>query len=77
MARQKCNGADICTNAGEGAGALVPQSVVRCGVSAEKRGANTRTRTEDLRITNALLYQLSYVGVGVRQGERRRALHVL
>jgi hypothetical protein len=26
-------------------------------------GANSRDRTDDLRITNALLYQLSYVGV--------------
>ncbi len=26
-------------------------------------GANSRARTDDLRITNALLYQLSYVGV--------------
>jgi hypothetical protein len=26
-------------------------------------GANKRTRTADLRITNALLYQLSYVGL--------------
>ena len=25
-------------------------------------GANSRDRTDDLRITNALLYQLSYVG---------------
>ena len=25
-------------------------------------GADTRTRTEDLRITNALLYQLSHIG---------------
>ena len=27
--------------------------------------ADTRTRTGDLRITNALLYQLSHVGVGL------------
>jgi hypothetical protein len=26
-------------------------------------GANGRSRTDDLRITNALLYQLSYVGL--------------
>ena len=26
-------------------------------------GANSRDRTDDLRITNALLYQLSYIGV--------------
>lgn len=34
-----------------------------------KNGAPSRTRTSDLRITNALLYQLSYWGT------RRRALH--
>jgi hypothetical protein len=28
----------------------------------EKNGADERSRTADLRITNALLYQLSYVG---------------
>ena len=28
--------------------------------------AKTGTRTQDLRITNALLYQLSYLGVAVR-----------
>ena len=28
----------------------------------EKRGANSRIRTDDLLITNELLYQLSYVG---------------
>ena len=27
------------------------------------RGANGRTRTGDLRITSALLYQLSHVGI--------------
>ena len=39
-------------------------------------GAGKRSRTPDLRITNALLYQLSYAGVGrtlcfVRQKRRR------
>lgn len=28
----------------------------------DSNGADTPTRTEDLRITNALLYQLSYAG---------------
>ena len=28
------------------------------------RGADARIRTGDLRITNALLYQLSYTGLG-------------
>ena len=32
----------------------------RCANSAN--GADTRTRTGDLRITNALLYQLSHIG---------------
>jgi len=27
-------------------------------------GADERSRTPDLRITNALLYQLSYIGIG-------------
>jgi hypothetical protein len=35
---------------------------IRALLSA-KTGANSRDRTDDLRITNALLYQLSYVGV--------------
>ena len=29
----------------------------------ESIGADDRNRTDDLRITNALLYQLSYIGV--------------
>ena len=32
--------------------------------SKEKNGADERTRTADLLITNQLLYQLSYVGLG-------------
>ena len=32
-------------------------------------GANSRDRTDDLRITNALLYQLSYVGLGVKRAK--------
>lgn len=34
----------------------------------EKHGAGDRTRTYDPRITNALLYQLSYSGAGGRAG---------
>lgn len=36
-------------------------------------GADNRSRTYDLRITNALLYQLSYIGParGVHEGESR------
>ena len=29
----------------------------------QKNGANDRIRTDDLRITNALLYRLSYIGL--------------
>ncbi len=32
-----------------------------------KNGAGNRIRTDDLRITNALLYQLSYPGIPVRE----------
>ena len=32
------------------------------GLKGFLSGANSRDRTDDLRITNALLYQLSYVG---------------
>ena len=41
-------------------------------------GANSRDRTDDLRITNALLYQLSYVGVnkyGLNHIEKRAAVN--
>ena len=30
---------------------------------SQKNGAENRIRTDDLRITNALLYQLSYLGI--------------
>ena len=43
------------------------------GTIAESRlpaGADERSRTPDLRITNALLYQLSYIG---NSGRLRRA----
>ncbi len=32
-------------------------------LQGSRNGANRRDRTDDLRITNALLYQLSYVGL--------------
>ena len=39
---------------------------------AKKNGAGNRTRTDDPRITNALLYQLSYPGIQSREvGESR------
>lgn len=34
-------------------------------------GADNRSRTYDLRITNALLYQLSYIGFGSLTSECR------
>jgi hypothetical protein len=34
-------------------------------------GAQTESRTRDLRITNALLYQLSYLGGTGRKGGRK------
>ena len=34
--------------------------------AADKDGAGERTRTSDPRITNALLYQLSYPGGGAK-----------
>ena len=36
----------------------------RWGWAWAKLGADERNRTVDLRITNALLYQLSYTGAG-------------
>jgi hypothetical protein len=36
-------------------------------------GAGEKSRTPDLRITNALLYQLSYAGVAIGRPEGRRA----
>lgn len=39
-----------------------------CGRALQKTGAGERSRTLDLRITNALLYQLSYTG------EKKRGL---
>ena len=32
-------------------------------MSVQKNGANDRIRTDDLRITNALLYRLSHIGL--------------
>ena len=39
-----------------------PQSFIT-GILCFVNGADKRSRTSDLRITNALLYQLSYIGV--------------
>ncbi len=39
---------------------LIPR--IESDKRADCLGADTRTRTEDLRITNALLYQLSHIG---------------
>jgi hypothetical protein len=36
-----------------------------CLVAPQKNQADERVRTSDLRITNALLYQLSYIGINV------------
>ena len=40
-------------------------------VSEEDCGAGKRSRTPDLRITNALLYQLSYTGTSLRTEAER------
>lgn len=40
----------------------------------KKDGADKRSRTSDLRITNALLYQLSYIGFGIVVARARREL---
>ena len=39
---------------------LLSQKSVTTPITRSKNGAPGRTRTDDLRITNALLYQLSY-----------------
>ena len=39
-----------------------------------KAGANGRNRTDDLRITNALLCQLSYIGLGKAKSIQRRGV---
>ena len=41
----------------------------------EKSGAGNRTRTDDLLITNQLLYQLSYPGAVFILAESRLILH--
>jgi hypothetical protein len=41
----------------------LPLGYTPAGVSDQKNGALTRTRTADLMITNQLLYQLSYKGI--------------
>ena len=40
----------------------MPQSDIKLPELQKKNGADERTRTADLLITNQLLYQLSYVG---------------
>jgi hypothetical protein len=39
-------------------------SVIAIPADGGEAGADARIRTGDLRITNALLYQLSYTGLG-------------
>ena len=38
---------------------------VGAGVNVEGIGAGDRNRTYDLRVTSALLYRLSYTGIGI------------
>ena len=52
-----------------GVGTEQAKSVMRL----ENHGADARTRTADLLITNQLLYQLSYVGVGPAREDWRAA----
>ena len=46
----------------------MPKRSLSRGIAPELR-AKTGTRTQDLRITNALLYQLSYLGVDRENSE--------
>ena len=46
---------------------VVKVLLVLSGLDPPKNGADKRIRTSDLRITNAPLYQLSYVGSEGRQ----------
>ncbi len=48
--------------------------VVFQGVFGEENGAGEETRTPDPRITNALLYQLSYAGTWTADGRPRAVL---
>ena len=50
-----------CSNRGRGSGA-VRKKAPRRGLHWRLNGAEEKTRTSDPRITNALLYQLSYFG---------------
>ena len=50
--------------------AQVPKTCVSTNSTTWATGAGTRTRTADLLITNQLLYQLSYAGIGA--GEENR-----
>ena len=45
------------------------QVAVKTSGDLASSGANDRTRTGDLRITSALLYQLSHVGLGFRRSK--------
>ena len=50
--------------------AQVPKTCVSTNSTTWATGAGTRTRTADLLITNQLLYQLSYAGLGAGEGNR-------
>ena len=48
---------------------------MKADLSISKDKAGRRIRTDDLLITNQLLYQLSYAGNNARKVARRRASH--
>ena len=50
-----------------------PTLVTPNRIESMEIGAGEKSRTPDLRITNALLYQLSYAGIAVGGPEGRRA----
>ena len=55
---------------------FVPQSPagpILSGFPAILDGAGNRIRTDDLRITNALLYQLSYPGKPLKKGKSKHS----
>jgi hypothetical protein len=58
----------------QGPGADLDRSPVRAGRSRSPREADARIRTADPFITSEVLYQLSYVGPGAREGPRPRSL---
>jgi hypothetical protein len=51
--------------------------MVGAGVNVEGIGAGDRNRTYDLRVTSALLYRLSYTGIGVTAYSEPRAIIAL